>query len=75
MSESAPESDELELTIVMPCLDEAETLEVCIRKAQESLRKDEISGEVVIKNLLWVVHEVNNLINFPIRSFICSTLK
>ncbi len=25
----------LELLIVMPCLDEAETLEVCIRKAQE----------------------------------------
>ncbi len=48
MTESAPERDELELSIVMPCLNEAETLEVCIRKAQESLRKDQISGEVVI---------------------------
>ena len=48
MTESAPERNELELSIVMPCLNEAETLEVCIRKAQESLRKDEISGEVVI---------------------------
>jgi glycosyltransferase involved in cell wall biosynthesis len=38
----------LELSIVMPCLDEAETLEVCIRKAQESLRKNEIEGEVII---------------------------
>ena len=47
MTEHAPESD-LELTIVMPCLNEAETLEVCISKAQESLRKHEIVGEVVI---------------------------
>lgn len=38
----------LELSIVMPCLDEAETLEVCIRKAQESLRKHAIDGEVII---------------------------
>ena len=38
----------LELSIVMPCLNEAETLEVCIRKAQESLRKHEIDGEVIV---------------------------
>ena len=30
---------ELELSVVMPCLDEAETLEVCIRKARASMRK------------------------------------
>jgi hypothetical protein len=47
MTEAVP-MDELELTIVMPCLDEAETLEVCIRKAQESLEKNGIEGEVVI---------------------------
>ena len=38
----------LELSIVMPCLDEAETLEVCIAKAQQSLEQNDIAGEIVI---------------------------
>ncbi|HEY1587989.1 MAG TPA: glycosyltransferase family 2 protein [Polyangia bacterium] len=37
-----------ELTIVMPCLNEAETLERCIVKAKAYLEKSKISGEVVI---------------------------
>lgn len=32
----------------MPCLNEAETLEVCIRKAQASLEKNGVRGEVII---------------------------
>jgi len=39
---------ELELTVVMPCLNEAETLEVCIRKALTSIEEAGIAGEVVI---------------------------
>jgi hypothetical protein len=38
----------IELSIVMPCLNEAETLEVCIRKAQRSIEEQGISGEVII---------------------------
>ena len=38
----------LELTILMPCLNEAETLAVCIRKAREFLRRSGTAGEVVI---------------------------
>jgi glycosyltransferase involved in cell wall biosynthesis len=38
----------LELSVVMPCLDEAETLETCIRKAQAALRKHGIAGEIVV---------------------------
>ena len=38
----------LELSIVMPCLNEAETLEICIEKAQKSLRELDIAGEVII---------------------------
>lgn len=38
----------LELTILMPCLNEAETLEVCIRKASEFIRSHGIQGEVLI---------------------------
>lgn len=37
-----------ELSIVMPCLNESETLEICIRKAQQSLRDLNIAGEVLI---------------------------
>ena len=37
-----------ELTIVLPCLNEAETLAVCIRKAQYSMSCLGIEGEVVV---------------------------
>ncbi len=43
-----PETDALELTILMPCLNEAETLEVCIRKARGFLEKHHVQGEVLI---------------------------
>jgi glycosyltransferase involved in cell wall biosynthesis len=38
----------VELTIVMPCLNEAETLAACIRKAQSYLERSGLSGEIVI---------------------------
>jgi len=38
----------LELSILMPCLNEAETLEICIQKALRSLRELDIAGEVII---------------------------
>ena len=44
-AESAPA---LELSIVMPCLNEAETLATCVEKAQRSLRELGLAGEVVI---------------------------
>ena len=39
---------EFELTILMPCLNEAETLATCIRKATGFLARTGISGEVLI---------------------------
>ena len=39
---------EVELTILMPCLNEAETLAQCIDLAQEFLRRSGIVGEVLI---------------------------
>ena len=39
---------EFELTILMPCLNEAETLATCIRKAKGFLARTGISGEVLI---------------------------
>ncbi|MEJ6511300.1 MAG: glycosyltransferase family 2 protein [Acidimicrobiales bacterium] len=38
----------MELTVVLPCLNEAETLAVCIRKAKGSIEGLGINGEVVI---------------------------
>ena len=40
--------DQVELSVVMPCLNEAETLATCIRKAQETLERHQISGEVIV---------------------------
>lgn len=47
---AAPESEvsEPELSIVMPCLNEAETLQRCIRKAQESIRRYDLKAEIII---------------------------
>ncbi|MGQ3257417.1 MAG: glycosyltransferase family 2 protein, partial [Microbacterium aurantiacum] len=44
------ETRDLELTILMPCLNEAETLEVCIRKARGFLERSGIEGEVLISD-------------------------
>lgn len=38
----------VELSIVLPCLNEAETLAICIKKAQSYLDSSGISGEIVI---------------------------
>jgi len=37
-----------ELSIVMPCLNEAETLAVCIRKAQRFLTEQGVAGEIIV---------------------------
>jgi glycosyltransferase involved in cell wall biosynthesis len=41
-------ADSVELSIVMPCLNEAETLGGCIRRASDFLAAQGISGEIVI---------------------------
>lgn len=38
----------LELSVVMPCLNEAETLASCIKKAQRWMQKNNVAGEVII---------------------------
>ncbi len=40
--------DEIELTILMPCLDEAETVETCVRKARAWLDEAGVAGEVLV---------------------------
>jgi len=38
----------IELTVLMPCLDEVETLEVCINKAKGYFKRAKVRGEVLI---------------------------
>ena len=45
---TTPPTALLELTILMPCLNEAETLAVCIDKAKGYLERSGVSGEVLI---------------------------
>ena len=40
----------MELTILMPCLNEQETLAVCIRKARRFLEENRIDGEVLVSD-------------------------
>jgi glycosyltransferase involved in cell wall biosynthesis len=47
-TEAAVSEDGCELSIVMPCLNEAETLGTCIEKALGFLRASGVEGEVVI---------------------------
>jgi Glycosyl transferase family 2 len=42
------EPEPVELSVVMPCLNEAETLGACIRKAQKALLEARISGEIIV---------------------------
>lgn len=41
-------SDEIELSVVMPCLNEADTVGICVEKAVRAMREADIVGEVVL---------------------------
>jgi glycosyltransferase involved in cell wall biosynthesis len=45
---SLSEGTEIELSVVMPCLNEAETLAACIEKARASLEREGVAGEIII---------------------------
>jgi glycosyltransferase involved in cell wall biosynthesis len=48
VTEESRESDVVEVSIVMPCLNEAESLGICIEKARGALQALGISGEVIV---------------------------
>jgi glycosyltransferase involved in cell wall biosynthesis len=45
---AAPAQAAIEVSIVMPCLNEAETLATCIRKAQQAIEKHHLAAEIVV---------------------------
>ncbi len=65
-----------ELSIVMPCLNEAETLEACIGKAAGFLRASGISGEIVIgdngstdRSVEIAKQNGAHVVNVPVRGY------
>jgi glycosyltransferase involved in cell wall biosynthesis len=48
MNQDPPSTEALELSIVMPCLNEADTLAACVGKALRSLKEHNIAGEVIV---------------------------
>lgn len=42
------DEDRLELSILMPCLNEAETIATCVKKAQKALQDLNVKGEVLV---------------------------
>jgi glycosyltransferase involved in cell wall biosynthesis len=66
----------LAISIVMPCLNEAETLAVCIRKALAAITASGVSGEIIIADngstdgsLAIAAAEGARIINVPIRGY------
>jgi glycosyltransferase involved in cell wall biosynthesis len=47
-SRIADDRDDVELSVVMPCLDEAATVGICVKKAMAALEQFGIRGEVII---------------------------
>ena len=67
---------EPELSILLPCLNEARTLGACISKAQNFLKKNGVSGEVIVADngstdgSIEIAAELNaRVINVPIRGY------
>ena len=47
-NEKSVSGQSYELSVVMPCLNEAETLAICIDKARNYMKENNIHGEVVV---------------------------
>lgn len=68
--------DNIELTILMPCLNEAETLRTCIEKASRFLSVHGVSGEILIADngstdgSQQIAEECGaRLVNIPVRGY------
>jgi glycosyltransferase involved in cell wall biosynthesis len=42
------QSEAIEVSVVIPCLNEEDTLASCIEKARRALREHNIAGEIVV---------------------------
>src|ERR1700694_843148 len=46
--QAGPSPRPVEVSIVMPCLNEAETLATCIEKAQQAIERDGLAAEIIV---------------------------
>ena len=67
---------ELLVTILMPCLNEAETLAFCVRQAVTALRDNNVAGEVVVADngstdgsQKIAIDEGARVVNVPVRGY------
>jgi glycosyltransferase involved in cell wall biosynthesis len=45
---SAKDTETVEVSVVLPCLNEGDTLAICIEKAWRGLKAAEVQGEVIV---------------------------
>jgi glycosyltransferase involved in cell wall biosynthesis len=50
LAESLPAEEELLVSVVIPCLNEAQTIEACVRRARDVLAESGVPGEVVVSD-------------------------
>ncbi|MGH2947792.1 MAG: glycosyltransferase family 2 protein [Solirubrobacteraceae bacterium] len=48
LAEAVPPDEDLLVTVVIPCLNEEENIETCVRRAREAMDRAAIAGEVVV---------------------------
>src|SRR5919206_2437420 len=48
LAEALPSDDDIVVSVVIPCLNEEENIETCIRRAREAMDDARIRGEVVV---------------------------
>ena len=55
----------VELTILMPCLNEESTIPACVREAMQALDAAEIVGEVLVVDSRWRETQINRKFGAP----------
>lgn len=48
--DNLPDKDAVEVSIVMPCLNEKDTIAGCIIKAKEAMKKNHLTGEIIVSD-------------------------
>src|SRR5438445_2707403 len=69
-------AEDLDLTILMPCLNEAETLAICVRQAMQAIQDSGVRGEVLVADngstdgsQAIATAEGARVVNVPVRGY------
>jgi glycosyltransferase involved in cell wall biosynthesis len=50
MVNNAPDNNEIEVSVVMPCLNEEDMIGICIEKAKKAFKEHDIKGEIIVSD-------------------------